>query len=251
MSTPTPISGFREFLPEEKIIENRFIDTIRRWYERAGFTPVETTAVERTSTLTAKGVDHEIYAIRRLDDTDGAQEDESGFGLHFDLTVPLARYVTQNFSKLDFPFRRYQIQKVWRGERPQKYRYREFTQADIDIIGNGSLPTFADAEILYVINGILTELGIDEYRMVVNDRRILSGFLRVIDCGECEDDIIRIIDKRRKVGDKATRQSFLDLQKTYPVFSSEQIECIMEYLTITGDSFAEKESAIKKIITGK
>ena len=207
MSTSTSISGFRELLPAEKILENRFLDTIRRWYERAGFTPIETPAIERTSTLTAKGVDHEIYAIRRLDDSDGAQEDENGLGLHFDLTVPLARYVAQHFEALDFPFRRYQIQKVWRGERPQRYRYREFTQADIDIIGNGSLPLFADAEILFVINGILAELNIGEYRMVVNDRRILSGFLRALHCGELESAILPIIDKRRKVGNDATRQS--------------------------------------------
>ena len=249
MST-TPISGFRELLPEEKIIENRFIDTIRRWYERAGFTPIETSAVERTSVLTANGVDHEIYAIRRLDDSDGAQEDEGGLGLHFDLTAPLARYVSQNFTRIDFPFRRYQIQKVWRGERPQRYRYREFTQADIDIIGNGTLPTFADAEILYVINGILSELNIGDYRMVVNDRRILSGFLRAIDCGQYMDDIIRIIDKRRKMGDDVTRRSFRVLKEKEPfMFDDTHIYRIMRYLTCATGDFDETAKNIMSIVS--
>ena len=136
MTRPASLSGFPEFLPEQRLVELHVIDTLRRTFELHGFAPIETRAVEPLEQLLRKGeIDKEVYVLRRLQ---AASEDESadaGLGLHFDLTVPFARYVLENAGKLDFPFRRYQIQKVWRGERPQEGRYREFTQADIDVVG--------------------------------------------------------------------------------------------------------------------
>ena len=127
-----PISGFPEFLPRERIAEQLVLDIIRTTFERHGFAPIETRAVEPVARLLGKGgdTDKEIYGVARLADA-GAEAD---LGLHFDLTVPFSRYVIENAGRLAFPFRRYQIQKVWRGERPQEGRYREFTQADIDVV---------------------------------------------------------------------------------------------------------------------
>src|SRR5437764_8422028 len=151
-----PISGFPEWLPHERLAEERFIDTIRQQYQLFGFTPIETPAVERLEVLTAKGgLQRQIFTLGRPQE--GAAEAE--LGLHFDLTVPLARYVVQHAEELIFPFRRYQIQKVWRGERAQRGRFREFYQCDIDIVGRGSLEPIHDAEIPCVINATFTALG--------------------------------------------------------------------------------------------
>ena len=194
---PQNISGFPEFLPEEQIVANRLMDIIRRNYERAGFTPIETPAVERLDILTSKGADdREIYGIHRIN---GSAED-ADLGLHFDLTVPLARYTVEHFADLTFPFRRYQIQKAWRGERAQAGRAREFYQADIDIIGDGKLSIFADVEILGVIHGVLSDLDIGDYRMRINNRKILMGFLESLDIpSKIQSGVARIIDKRMKI----------------------------------------------------
>ena len=130
---PTPLSGFPELLPAERFVEGQLLDHLRNTFELHGFAPIETRAVEPLDQLLRKGeIDKEVYVLRRLQSADEAED--SGLGLHFDLTVPFARYVLENAGKLEFPFRRYQIQKVWRGERPQEGRYREFTQADIDVV---------------------------------------------------------------------------------------------------------------------
>ncbi|MEQ8965959.1 MAG: histidine--tRNA ligase [Azospirillaceae bacterium] len=199
---PRPVSGFPEWLPEEKAVEERLLRLIRTQFERFGFAPIETPAIERKEVLTAKGVaDKEIYALSRL-----AAESEGGdasteMALHFDLTVPMARYVAQHFAKLTFPFRRYQIQKVWRGERPQAGRFREFYQCDIDIVGNGSLGLLADAEIPCVIHAIFSRAGIGRFRIRINNRKILQGFLAGV--GLAEDrfiDALRAVDALEKVG---------------------------------------------------
>ena len=198
--TPKPISGFPEWLPEEKILELRLLDIIRSNFERYGFSPIETSAVERTEVLTAKGGnDREIYAINRL----VAVDDEEGrnLALHFDLTVPLARYVAQNFSKIAFPFRRYQIQKVWRGERPQSGRYREFYQCDIDVIGDGELSLFTDAEIPSVIYSIFRQMEIGPFVIRINNRKILQGYLRHLGIpDERHSETLKLIDKMEKIG---------------------------------------------------
>ena len=136
----TPLSGFPEYLPAERIVEQHFLDVIRETFELHGYPSIETRAVEPVDRLVGKGgdADKEIYGVSRLAG-DEAEGSEAELGLHFDLTVPFARYVLENAGKLSFPFRRYQIQKVWRGERPQEGRYREFTQADIDVVDVGAV----------------------------------------------------------------------------------------------------------------
>jgi histidyl-tRNA synthetase len=199
--TPKPMSGFPELLPEQQRVFNRCIDIIRRNFELSGFTPIETPAVERKEVLTSKGADEkEIYALSRLFAGEGESPDTE-FALHFDLTVPLARYVALHKEKLVFPFRRYQIQKVWRGERPQKGRYRELYQCDIDAIGRGSLGLLNDAEMPAVIHRIFTEMGIGEFVIRINNRRLLQGFYRWL--GVAADhiaDTLRTVDKLEKIG---------------------------------------------------
>src|SRR3954447_18386573 len=137
MAKPTPLSGFPELLPAARVVEREVIGSLSRTFELHGFASIETRAVEPLDRLAKGGeIDKEIYVARRLQATEDSADD---LGLHFDLTVPFARYVLENSGHLQFPFRRYQIQKVWRGERPQEGRYREFTQADIDIVGSGEL----------------------------------------------------------------------------------------------------------------
>ena len=142
MSRPRPLSGFPEFTPRARIVELHVLDRLRETFELHGFASIETRAVEPLDRLAKSGeIDKEIYAVRRLQ---GAADSADDLGLHFDLTVPFARYVLEHAHLLDFPFRRYQIQKVWRGERPQEGRYREFTQADIDIVDAGELAAHHD-----------------------------------------------------------------------------------------------------------
>lgn len=205
------ISGFPEFLPEEQIVFNRAIAIIRKNYELAGAVPIETPAVERTSTLLAKGGnDKEIYGLRRLKADAG--EDAKELALHFDLTVPLARYVAQHQSQLIFPFRRYQIQPVWRGERAQSGRYRQFYQCDIDVIGENELALLNDAEMPYVIYRIFKELEIGEFLIRINNRKILQGFLASLGLSETLiKDAINIIDGLEKIGEAKTRQQLVDL----------------------------------------
>ena len=176
--TPSPISGFPEWTPAERLIEQQMLDRIRSAFERFGFAPIETPAVERNTVLTAKGGDEterQIYALTGLHPQSGA--DARDYSLHFDLTVPLARYVAQHNNELVFPFRRYQIQKVWRGERPQHGRFREFTQCDIDIIGDGRLSLMADAEIPAVITTVFNNLDIGDFTIRISNRKILTGYL--------------------------------------------------------------------------
>lgn len=206
------ISGFPEWLPEQKLVEEAFLRTIRGVFERFGFTPIETPAVERTAVLTAKGgVEKEIYALTRLAGVAAAGAGSTAsatpgdrlpeLALHFDLTVPTARYVAQHFGKLCFPFRRYQIQKVWRGERPQAGRFREFYQCDIDIIGHESLSLLNDAEILCVIDQVFTELGVGDFRIRINNRKILEGYLDSLGLGDSSrGPALRILDSLEKVG---------------------------------------------------
>lgn len=201
---PAPISGFPEWLPAEKLVEERFLTVIRTNFRRFGFAPIETPAIERRNILTAKGiVDKEIYALSRL--AAGPDEDPAtDLALHFDLTVPTARYVAQHLNRLTFPFRRYQIQKVWRGERPQAGRFREFYQCDIDIIGNGTLDLLADAEVPAVIHAVFRELEIGRFLIRINNRKVLQGLLA--DLGVTDQGVpaaLRAIDGLEKVGHDA------------------------------------------------
>ncbi len=200
----TPISGFPEFLPEEQILFMKALDIVRGGYERYGFSPIETPAVERKEVLTSKGGNEkEIYALSRLAAEKG-EDPNTELALHFDLTVPLARYVAMHKNQLSFPFRRYQIQKVWRGERTQAGRSREFYQCDIDVIGRGSLSLLTDAEIPSIIYQIFREMKIGPFVIRINNRKILQGYFQSFAIPTDQmNDVMRIIDKREKIGAKA------------------------------------------------
>ncbi|MEV4543632.1 histidyl-tRNA synthetase [Micromonospora echinaurantiaca] len=200
MSKPTPISGFPEWSPPQRMIEQYVLDRIRSTFELYGFAPLETRAVEPLDQLLRKGeTSKEVYVIRRLQaDAEGPAGDDS-LGLHFDLTVPFARYVLENAGKLQFPFRRYQIQKVWRGERPQEGRYREFLQADIDIVDRDTLAPHHEAEMPLVVGDALRSLPIPPVRIQVNNRKICEGFYRGVGISDPEA-ALRAVDKLDKIG---------------------------------------------------
>ena len=195
----TKISGFLEWLPEQRIVELRWLDEIRRVFESYGFCSIETPSVEEIEVLLAKGeTDKEIYVINRLqadDDTSDAR-----LGLHYDLTVPLARYVAEHFNDLVFPFKRYQIQRAWRGERPQEGRYREFRQCDIDVININHLPLQFDAEMPAIIYGILRRLEVGKFQIGISNRKILEGYFRGLGIDD-PVSAIRIVDKLDKIGE--------------------------------------------------
>lgn len=195
---PVPISGFPEWLPEVRMVELRWLDTIRTTFERYGFTSIETPSVEALDALLAKGeTSQEVYTLRRLQADSG--DDSSRLGLHFDLTVPFARYVAQHFNDLDFPFKRYQIQRVWRGERPQDGRFREFTQCDIDVINVDSVPVHFDAELPRIVHEVFANLDIPPWTININNRKVLQGFYEGLGIGD-PLGVIRIADKIDKVG---------------------------------------------------
>ncbi|WP_405434039.1 histidine--tRNA ligase [Micromonospora sp. NBC_00617] len=200
MSKPTPISGFPEWTPGQRMIEQFVLGKIRDTFELYGFAPLETRAVEPLDQLLRKGeTSKEVYVIRRLHaDAEGSGGDDQ-LGLHFDLTVPFARYVLENAGKLSFPFRRYQIQKVWRGERPQEGRYREFVQADIDIVDRDTLAAHHEAEMPLVIGDALRALPIPPVTIQVNNRKIWEGFFRGIGVTDPEA-ALRTVDKLDKIG---------------------------------------------------
>ena len=199
---PALLRGFdQEYLPQDQLQFNRLIDIIRRNFELYGFLPIETPSAERREVLTSKGgVEKEIYALTRLAEADDDEAATKG-ALRFDLTVPLARYVAMRERELAFPFRRYQIQRVWRGETPQarKGRFREFYQCDIDIIGRDKLSYLAEAEIPSVINSVFREMAIGEFRIRINNRKVLRGILQ--EFGVADDKapaVLRTLDKTEK-----------------------------------------------------
>lgn len=203
MARNASLSGFPEWLPEERLVELHVLDTLRNVFELHGFSSIETRAVETVAQLLRKGeIDKEVYGLSRLQDDDGetsAKADPQALALHFDLTVPFARYVVENAGHLAFPFRRYQIQKVWRGERPQEGRAREFTQADIDVVGDGDLPFRYDVEIALVIAEALGALPIPDFRLRINNRKLAEGFYRGIGLTDTAG-VLRSIDKLEKIG---------------------------------------------------
>ena len=201
MARKASLSGFPEWLPAERVVEQHVLDTLRRVFELHGFANIETRAVETRAQLLRKGeIDKEVYGLSRLAaDPDEEKNDPNALALHFDLTVPFARYVVENAGHLAFPFRRYQMQKVWRGERPQDGRFREFTQADIDVVGDGSLPFSYDVELALTIADALSALPIGDFRLRVNNRKLAEGFYRGLGL-EDPDAVLRAIDKLEKIG---------------------------------------------------
>ncbi|MFT4166635.1 MAG: histidine--tRNA ligase [Microlunatus sp.] len=220
MSRPRPLSGFPEYTPEQRIVEQYVLDRLRQTFELHGFASIETRAVEPLDRLAKQGeIDKEVYVIQRLHADPNAKAD---LGLHFDLTVPFARYVLENAHQLQFPFRRYQIQKVWRGERPQEGRYREFTQADIDIVDNTTLAAHHDVELplvtLQALERLHNDLGLPPVLMRVNNRRLAQGFYAGLGI-EDTAAVLRQVDKLDKIGpDKVTEllleQGLTDAQAT-------------------------------------
>jgi histidyl-tRNA synthetase len=198
MSRIAPLSGFPEWLPAERVVEQQVLDTVRRVFELHGFASIETRAVEPLEQMLRKGeIDKEVYVLRRLHAD--ADEPDAGLGLHFDLTVPFARYVLQNSGHLEFPFRRYQIQKVWRGERPQEGRFREFTQADIDVIGRDTLAFHHEVEVALVMAEVFRELPCPPAVILVNNRKLAEGFF--LGAGATDSAAaLRAIDKLDKIG---------------------------------------------------
>ena len=203
---PRPVSGFPEHLPEVRMEELRMLDHIRATFESYGFAPIETPSVEELEVLLAKGeTDKEIYTIERLQ-ADEHSGGEARLGLHYDLTVPFARYVAQHFNELVFPFKRYQMQRVWRGERPQAGRFREFTQCDVDVIGIDNLAVTFDAELAAVAMQALDAIGVSGVTLHISNRKILNGFLMGLGLVEAADRVavIRAIDAIAKVGPDQT-----------------------------------------------
>jgi histidyl-tRNA synthetase len=229
-------SGFPEYLPHQRAAEQWALDRLRRTFELHGFASIETRAVEPLDRLLQKGeTDKEIYLLRRLQAGDEAEH--SGLGLHFDLTVPLARYVVDNAGHLDFPFRRYQIQKCWRGERPQEGRFREFTQADIDIVGRDELPFHFDIEVAAVMAEALTALPVPHLTMQINNRKLMEGFFRGVGI-EDVTAAMRAVDRLDKVPPDAVQAELVRECKV----SDEQAQLCLALASIatTGTGFVDQ-----------
>ena len=194
---PRTLAGFMELLPEEQILFEQMKQKIEKTYQKFGFLPLDTPIIELSEVLLAKAggeTEKQIYRFNK-GDTD--------LSLRFDLTVPLAKFVAKNYGNLSFPFRRYQIGKVYRGEKVQKGRFREFYQCDIDIIGDGELSILNDAEIPNVIYTIFKELGFDDFTIRINNRKLLNGLFESLSQNENATEILRIIDKIEKIGKEA------------------------------------------------
>jgi histidyl-tRNA synthetase len=231
------MSGFPELLPDQRFIETEVIATLARTFELHGFANIETRAVEPLDQLLRKGeTSKEVYVLRRLqEESDGK---DSGLGLHFDLTVPFARYVLENSGKLEFPFRRYQIQKAWRGERPQDGRFREFTQADIDVVGRDVLPFHHDVEIARVMLDALSRLEfLPGLRLQVNNRKLIQGFYAGLGAPDI-DEVMRIVDKLDKVSEEQVRTLLVDEAR----LSQEQAgQCLaLASICTSDDSFVDR-----------
>ncbi len=232
---PRTLSGFMELLPNEQILFNQMREKIENTYKKFGFLPLDTPIVELSEVLLAKAggeTEKQIYRFNK-GDTD--------LSLRFDLTVPLSKYVAKNYGNLSFPFRRYQIGKVYRGERTQKGRFREFYQCDIDIIGDGELDLINDAELPSVIYSIFTELGFNDFTIRVNNRKILNGLFEGIGQKETSVEILRVIDKIDKIGKEAV---ITELQKIG--ISEDAIQKIVNFIEIEGTS-EEKLEELKSM----
>lgn len=222
---PRTLPGFMELQPTEQVLFNQMKEKIEKSYEKFGFLPLDTPVLELSEVLLAKAggeTEKQIYRFTK-GDTDLA--------MRFDLTVPLAKYVAQNYGSLPFPFRRYQIGKVYRGERPQRGRFREFYQADIDIIGDGELSLLNDAEIPSIIYTTFKELGFDDFTIRINNRKILNGFFEALQLADKATDIMRIIDKLEKVGADNVKKELSEIG-----VEGGSIYQILNFISITGEN---------------
>ena len=222
---PRTLSGFMELLPGDQILMERFMETLRETYSLYGFTPLDTPVIEASEVLLAKGggeTEKQIYRFTKGD---------SDLSLRFDLTVPLAKYVALHYGELSFPFRRYQIGKVYRGERAQRGRFREFYQADIDIIGDGKLDIVNEAEIPAIIYQTFSRLGLERFQIRVNNRKILNGFYDMLGLREQSGEIMRTVDKLEKIGGDKVRELLMEAG-----VSEEKAGEILRFIGIRGEN---------------
>ena len=232
---PRTLPGFMELNPNDQVKFNQMKETIMRSYERFGFLPLDTPVIEFSEVLLAKAggeTEKQIYRFTKGD---------SDLSLRFDLTVPLAKFVAENYNELVFPFKRYQIGKVYRGEKAQKGRYREFYQCDIDIIGDGELSTINDAQMPSVIYNTFKELGFDNFTICINNRKILNGLFNSLGLSDKVPDILRVIDKIEKIGIEAVKKELEELE-----ISDMSVMKIIEFVSIEGTT-DEKLESLKKL----
>lgn len=207
---PRTLSGFMELLPAPQQRMERIMETLRETYSLYGFTPLDTPIIEDAQVLLAKGggeTEKQIYSVSNFN---LKGDKDSNLAMRFDLTVPLAKYVAMNYGQLTYPFRRYQIGKVYRGERAQRGRYREFYQADIDIIGDGKLDIANEAEIPSIIYQTFSKLGLKRFQIRVNNRKILNGFYEMMGLSEQSQSVMRTVDKLDKIGPAAVRKLLVE-----------------------------------------
>ncbi len=229
---PRTLSGFMELLPQEQILFNKLKDIIRETYEKYGFLPLDTPVIEYSNVLLAKAggeTEKQIYRFNK---------GENDLSLRFDLTVPLAKYVAKYYNELVFPFKRYQIGKVYRGERSQKGRYREFYQCDIDIIGDNELSLLNDAQIPCVMNEVFTRMHIGKFTIRINNRKILNGLFESLNLKEKASDVLREIDKIDKIGIEKVQENLLK-----EGLGAKQISSIVAFIQIEGTT----DEKIKKL----
>ena len=232
---PRTLAGFMELLPNEQILFEQMKQTIEKTYQRFGFLPLDTPILELSEVLLAKAggeTEKQIYRFTK-GDTD--------ISMRFDLTVPLAKYVAKNYGNLSFPFRRYQIGKVYRGEKTQKGRFREFYQCDIDIIGDGELGIVNDAEIPSVIYNLISDLGFNDFTICINNRKVLNGLFREVNQEQNAVDIMRTIDKLAKIG----KEKVIEELKEIGV-DEQAIERILTFIEIDGTT-DEKISKLENL----
>ena len=231
---PKTLPGFMELLPNEQILFNKMKEIIKKSYEKYGFLPLDTPIIEDANVLLAKAggeTEKQIYKLKK---------GENDLALRFDLTVPLAKYVTEYYDKLSFPFKRYQIGKVYRGEKPQRGRYREFYQCDVDIIGDGELSIINDAEIPSIIYNTFKKLGFDDFTICINNRKILNGLFSSLELEDISPEILRIIDKIEKIGKEEVKRELLIS------IPEKKVDVIMQFLEIKGKN-EEKIQALESM----
>lgn len=249
---PSILPGFMELTPSDQILFNKMMDTIRKNYEKYGFLPIDTPVIEKSEVLLAKGggeTEKQVYKI---------ESKSTDMSMRFDLTVPLARYVSQYYSKLEFPFRRYQIGKVYRGERNQKGRFREFYQCDIDIIGNGNLSIINDAEIPALIYSTFKELGFDSFTIYINNRKMLKGFFDSLEIKDSAE-VLRTVDKLEKIGIDKVEEELANLGLDRQVIarinkfikiegSNEEILLALKDLNVDNEFFQEGLEELSTVV---